>query len=47
MDLNELQAEVEKLLSLLRDRHPGMMTWNLFLRERLKTIKSLIESANI
>ena len=39
--LDKLQAEVEKLLSLLKDRQPGLMTWNMFLEERLKTIQKM------
>lgn len=42
MNLDKLQAEVEKLLSLLKDRQPGLTTWNMFLEERLKTIQKMI-----
>lgn len=47
MNLDELQREVEKLSSLLNDRQPGTMTWNMFLSERLTNIKKLIEKAGI
>lgn len=47
MNLDELQKEVEKLLSLLKDRQQGMMTWNLFLSDRLTSIKGMIEKAGI
>ena len=47
MNLDEVQTEVEKLLSLLNDRQPGTMTWNSFLSERLHTIHGLIEKAGI
>lgn len=47
MNLDELQAEVEKLLSLLRDRQPGLMTWNMFLEKRLSTISKMIADAGI
>lgn len=47
MNLDELQSEVEKLLSLLRDRQTGLMSWNMFLEDRLKKIKVLMENAGI
>jgi hypothetical protein len=45
MNLDDLQAEVEKLLSLLNNRQPGLMSWNNALYERLKNIKELAEKA--
>jgi hypothetical protein len=47
MNLEDLQNEVEKLLSLLRDRQIGLFTWNQFLRERLSAIKKMIEAAGV
>ncbi|TWU51412.1 hypothetical protein Poly59_30040 [Rubripirellula reticaptiva] len=47
MNLDELQAEVEKLLALLKDRQPGLMTWNMFLNERLEAVQKMIESAGV
>lgn len=47
MNLDELQIELEKTLALLKDRQPGMMTWNMFLADRLKAIKKMIEAAGI
>lgn len=47
MNLDELQSEVEKLLSLLKNRQPGLFTWNDFLAERLKNIKQMIEKAGL
>jgi hypothetical protein len=47
MHLDELQAEVEKLLALLKDRQPGLMAWNMFLNERLEAIQKMIESAGV
>ena len=47
MDLDKLQEETEKLLSLLRDRQQGMMTWNCFLGERLRAIVDLADKAGI
>jgi hypothetical protein len=47
MNLDELQAEVEKLLALLRDRQPGLMTWNMFLHERLGAIQKMLEAAGV
>jgi len=42
INLDELQEEMEKLLSLLKDRQPGLFTWNEFLMERMKKIHSLL-----
>lgn len=47
MNLDKLQAETEKLLSLLKDRQQGLFTWNEFLHERLVSIHALIESSGI
>lgn len=47
MNLNELQAEVEKLLALLQDRQPGLMSWNMLLNERLQSIQKMIESSGV
>ena len=47
MNLDELQTEVEKLLALLKDRERGLMSWNMLLAEKLKTIKALIEKAGL
>lgn len=47
MNLDELHAEVRKLLSLLDDRQPGLISWNMFLEERLKSIAKMIEAAGI
>lgn len=42
IDLNALQKEAEKLLLLLNDRHPDLMTWNTFLYERIENIRKLV-----
>ncbi|MCX6810377.1 MAG: hypothetical protein NTY30_01400 [Candidatus Berkelbacteria bacterium] len=42
INLDQLQGEVEKLLALLIDRQPGMMSWNQCLGERLDGILALI-----
>lgn len=47
MNLDELQSEVERLLSLLRDRQPGLFSWNDYLRSRLSTIRKMIEDAGV
>jgi len=47
MNLDELQKETEKLLSLLKDRQTGMYTWNEFLSERLSNIKKMIDAVGI
>ncbi len=41
IDLDELQQEAEKLLALLRDRQPGLMSWHGFLDERLRNIHTI------
>lgn len=43
--LDEMQAETEKLLALLKDRHVGLMTWNQFLNERLRNMRAIIHDA--
>ena len=45
INLDELQTETEKLLSLLKDRQPGLYTWNTFMFERLAILKGLIDKA--
>ncbi len=47
MNLDELQIEVEKLLSLLKDRQIGVLAWNMFLTERLRSIQEMIKAAGI
>ncbi|MBU1046860.1 hypothetical protein KKH36_03730 [Patescibacteria group bacterium] len=41
VDLDELQKELEKTLSLLENRQPGLMSWNTFLKERLQNINKM------
>ncbi len=38
IDLDELQTEAERLLSLLKDRQHGLISWNLYLKERIENI---------
>ena len=45
INLDDLQQEAEKLLSLLKDRHPGLMTWNDFMRKRLQNLHELASQA--
>lgn len=42
INLDELQKEAEKLLSLLKDRQPGIAAWHGFLNERTKSIHSML-----
>ena len=37
-NLDELQKEVEKLLTLLKDRQPGLVSWHTFLQQRIDDI---------
>ncbi|MBI2482262.1 MAG: hypothetical protein HYV76_01730 [Candidatus Vogelbacteria bacterium] len=45
INLDDLQQETEKLLSLLKDRQPGLMTWNEFMQERLQNLHKLAAQA--
>ena len=45
INLDDLQQETEKLLALLNDREPGLMTWNEFLHERLQNLHKLTSQA--
>jgi len=45
VDLDELQAEAEKLVALLKDREPGHMTWHMCMRERLIKLDTIIALA--
>lgn len=46
-DLDALQAEVEKLRSLLIERETGLLLWNLFLIEILQAISSFAKRFGI
>jgi hypothetical protein len=45
INLDELQQETEKLLALLKDKQPGLMTWNEFVHERLQNLHKLTSRA--
>lgn len=45
VNLDELQQEVERILNLLKDRQPGLFTWNGFMHERLQSLYVLISKA--
>jgi hypothetical protein len=45
VDLDNLQTEVEKLLSLLKHREPGLMSWNMFLLERFRNLHKITSQA--
>jgi hypothetical protein len=47
MNLDELEKETEKLLSLLRDRQPGLFTWRGFMKERLENIVRMAAQAGV
>ena len=42
--IEELKVEVNKLKNLLDDPHPGLLTWNQFVRDRLIAISKFVES---
>jgi len=45
INLDELQREVEKLIGLLKDRQPGMISWHEFMQERLTNLHKLTVKA--
>ena len=45
INLDELQEETEKFLSLLKEREVGLMTWNMSIFERLEKMHTLISKA--
>jgi hypothetical protein len=47
IDLDVLQKETEKLLSLLQDRHQGLSSWNELLREQLETMAEMAKKAGV
>lgn len=47
MNLEELEKETEKLLSLLRNREPGAMIWNKMLKDKLEIIVEMAAKAGI
>ena len=40
--MDELQDEVEKLLVLLLDPHPGLYTWRQMLRTRMERLRTVL-----
>ena len=47
MELKKLQEEAEKLLMLLRDKQPGLITWNIALSEQIQAIVNLAAQGGI
>lgn len=45
IDLDRLQQEAENLLSLLKNRQPGLATWNTAATDRFKGLAKLILKA--
>lgn len=45
INFDKLQEDAEKLVSLLKDRQPGLFTWNAFLHERLRNLRRLTSHA--
>jgi hypothetical protein len=41
VSLDELQSEAEKLVALLKDRQPGLVTWNTLMNERVESIHNM------
>ena len=49
MDLELLEKEAKALLALLKDKEEsrGLFSWNFMLKDRLASIKKLIEKAGV
>ncbi len=45
IDLDDLQSRCEKLLSVLKDRHPGLYVWNQTLKQLLMGLNRIISLA--
>lgn len=45
INFDDLQQETEKLRALLKDRQPGLLTWNEFMQERLQNLHRLTSQA--
>lgn len=45
VNLDELQRETKQLLALLEDRQIGMLSWHIFMRERLSYLHHLTSKA--
>lgn len=45
INLDDLQQELKMTLALLKDRCPGLVSWNEFLRERLTNLHRLTSQA--
>ena len=45
MDLTALKDSTEKLLSLLNDPQPGLMSWNSLVGEKMDEVRSHINEA--
>lgn len=43
INLDDLQWEAEGLMTLLKDREPGLMSWNMLLKDKLKNIHEIIK----
>jgi len=41
VNLDELHQEAKKLVALLDDRQPGLMSWNQFMQERMQKLHAL------
>jgi hypothetical protein len=37
--LDELQEIIQKINALLKDRQPGLMSWNMFLSQNLQDLR--------
>lgn len=45
LNLDELQGEIEKLLGLLNDRQPGLISWHQCMNERMTSLHTMLSAA--
>lgn len=45
IDLDKIEQEVNSLLGMLQDRHPGIPTWKIALFDKMETVQKLTAEA--
>lgn len=46
-DTSDLIRELERLLNLLRDPHPGLATWNMLCEDAAQRIERALQQARV